>query len=230
MKLLGAGLYTISEAARLVREEPRKVRRWLAGYSWRYRDGRSYSGPLWHTQFENEDLPGGRVIGFRDLLELRVVRHFIAHGVDLRVIRATIEAASKDFGDAYPLSNRRFLTDGKRIFLQATAETGDTKLIDVLRKQYVMRPVINKSLYAGIDYDDNNNALRWYPEAKNKIVVLDPEVQFGTPIIVKVGVPTDTIYDAWRAEGKRSAVVARIYDITPAQVNAAVGFEQRLAA
>lgn len=211
-------------------QEPRKVRRWLKGYSWSYRDGRSYSGPLWHTRFEEEHLPGDRVISFFDLLELRMVAEFVKHGVSLKVIRATIEVATKEFGSHYPLSNRRFLTDGQRIFVQAIeASSGDEKMIDVVKRQFVLPQIIRQSLFDGIDYD-RGTAARWYPERKKRAVVLDPEVQFGTPILADAGVPTDAIYDAWRAEGKDRAAVARLYGISPAMVNAAVGFEQRLAA
>ncbi len=227
--LVGEGLYPLHQAARLVGEEPRTVRRWLKGYSWKYRDGRSYSGPLWPTQFQEEDLPGERVISFRDLLELRMVAEFAKHGVALKLIRATIEVASKEFGSTYPLSNRQFLTDGKRIFMQAVeAATGNEKMIDVVGRQFVFGHIIRQSLFAGIEYE-GGNASRWYPE-KKKAVVLDPEVQFGTPILKDAGIPTDTIFDAWQAEGKDRAAVARLYGISPAMVNAAVGFEQRLAA
>jgi|UPI0006460EB2 uncharacterized protein (DUF433 family) len=227
--LIGTGLYPLRQAARLVGQEVRNVRRWLKGYSWKYRSGRSYSGPLWHTEYEGADLPGERVLSFRDLLELRMVAEFATRGVDLKVIRATIEVAKEDFGSAYPLSNRRFLTDGKRIFMQAIEETtGDEKMVDVLRRQFVFANVIRESLFAGIVYEDGH-ALRWYPE-RNKAVMLDPEIQFGTPTLAGIGIPTDTIYDAWLAEGKDRAAVARLYGITPAMVTKAVGFEQRLDA
>jgi uncharacterized protein (DUF433 family) len=227
--LIGTGLYPLRQAARLVGQETRNVRRWLKGYSWKYRSGRSYSGPLWHTEYEDADLPGERVLSFRDLLELRMVAEFATRGVDLKVIRATIEVAKEDFGSAYPLSSRRFLTDGKRIFMQAIEETtGDEKMVDVLRRQFVFGHVIRESLFAGIVYEDGH-ALRWYPE-RNKTVMLDPEIQFGTPTLAGAGIPTDTIYDAWLAEDKDRAAVARLYGITPAMVNAAVGFEQRLDA
>lgn len=228
--LIGTGIYPLNQAARLVGQEPRYVRRWLQGYSWKYKDGRSRSGPLWHTQFEDDDLPGGLVLGFRDLLELRMVAEFVKHGVHLKVIRATIEAAAKHFGSCYPLSNRQFLTDGKRIFMEAVEDaTGTEKLIDVVGRQFVFSTVIRPSLYAGIEYGDTG-AERWYPVPRSRTVVLDPEVQFGTPILSDAGIPTDTIYDAWKAEGQDRTRVARLYDITPAMVSAAVAFEQRLAA
>lgn len=227
-QLIGTGIYPLNQAARLVGAPSRYVRRWLRGYSWKYKDGRSSSGPLWHTQFEHEHLPG-TVIGFRDLLELRLVAEFVRHGVHLKVIRATIEAAERDFGASYPLSNRQFLTDGKRIFLQAMEQaTGTSKLIDVVGRQFVFSEVIRPSLYAGIEYDDGE-AKRWYPLKRSKAIVLDPEIQFGAPMLSDAGIPTDTILDAWKAEGEDRARVARLYDITPAMVNAAVAFEQRLA-
>ena len=227
-ELIGAGIYPLSQAARLVGESARNVRRWLRGYSWKYRDGRSFSGPLWHALYENEELPGGTAISFRDLLELRMVAQFVKHGVHLKVIRATIEAATKHFGSDYPLSNRRFLTDGKRIFLEAVEEaTGSERLIDVVGRQFVFTDVIRPSLYTGIEYDDVG-ATRWYPVARSQSILLDPAVQFGTPIIADAGVPTDAIYDAWKAEGRDRVAVARLYGISSKMVHSAVTFEQSL--
>ncbi|MBC7603164.1 MAG: DUF433 domain-containing protein [Ramlibacter sp.] len=228
--LIGAGIYPLPQAARLVGESARNVRRWLKGYSWKYRDGRSSSRPLWQTQYESEEIPGGTTIGFRDLLELRLVAQFVKHGVHLQVIRATIDASRKHFGSDFPLSNRRFLTDGKRLFLEAVEEaTGTEKLIDIAGRQFVFADVIRPSLYAGIEYD-REVATRWFPNPRSKLVLLDPAIQFGTPIVADAGVPTDAIYDAWKAEGRDQARVARIYGLTAKMVGAAVTFEQRLRA
>src|SRR5262249_20769438 len=163
-------------AARLVRQEPRTLRRWLKGYSRKSKEGgHAYSAPLWHTDYEGEDLPGERVISFRDLLELRMVAEFVKHGVSLPLIRATIEAAAQDLDSAYPLSTRKFLTDGKRIFMQAIEKaTGSEKLVDLQRKQYVFKDIVKQSLFEGIDYESDSPA-RWYPEARKRAVVLDPE-------------------------------------------------------
>jgi uncharacterized protein (DUF433 family) len=224
-------MYPLRQAARLVGEDPRNVRRWLQGYSWKYKDGRSSSGPLWHLQYEqDEELGGERVLGFRDLLELRTVAKFIEHGVSLRVIRATIEAASEYLGD-YPLQSRRFLTDGKRIFMEAVERAGeDSRLLDVRNRQFVFDAIVRPSLFEGIEYDRMGHAQRWFPVPRGRLIVLDPEVQFGEPIIASAGVPTDTLYAAYQAEGKDRARVARLYRVTPQAVSAAVAFEQRLAA
>jgi uncharacterized protein (DUF433 family) len=229
MELLGTGIYSLYQAARLVKAEPRAVRRWLKGYARNYRGERVRSEPLWHTQLEGQELPGD-VIGFRDLLELRMVAAFVRHGVDLKVIRATVEAATQNFGTRYPLTNQKFLTDGKRIFLAAIEQaTGESRMIDVLKKQFVFADIIKPSLYAGIEYG-SDGARRWYPEARRKVIVLDPGLQFGTPVIAEVGIPTDTLHASYLAEGGDAAMVARVFGITPKMVAAAVNFEERLAA
>jgi len=229
MDLIGTGIYPLHQAARLVGAKPRSVRRWLQGYSRKYKGDRVRSEPLWRTQLEGHDLLD-EVIGFRDLLELRMVAAFVQHGVDLKTIRATVDEAATSFGATYPLTNQRFLTDGKRIFLDAIERTtGEPRLVDVLRKQFVFSDIIKPSLYAGIEYG-KNGACRWYPMGKRKAIVLDPELQFGTPIVAEAGIPTDTIYASFLAEGRDKAIVARVFDINPKMVTAAVEFEEKLAA
>ena len=59
-------------------------------------------------------------------------------------------------------------------------------------------------------------------------VVLDPDRQFGTPVVASVGIPTDTIYASYLAECKRKSTVARIFDLTIKAVSDAVKFEEGL--
>ena len=102
-------------------------------------------------------------------------------------------------------------------------------MIDVLRKQFVFSDIIKPSLYAGIEYG-KDGAVRWFPLGKRKTIVLDPALQFGTPVIADAGIPTDTIYASYLAEGRDKSMVARVFDITPKLVSDAVEFEERLAA
>lgn len=227
MDFLGTGFYPLRQAARLVGADPAAVRRWLLGYT---RNGHRYE-PLWRTQFGDEqDIGGGAAIGFRDLLELRLVAAFVSHGVSLRVIRATADSARAMFRTAYPLTAKRFLTDGKSIFLEAVKREGEEHMIDMPRRQFVFSEIVRPSLYAGIEYD-GTNARKWYPLGEGrKVIVLDPRLQFGAPVISSAGIPTDTIFEAFKAEGGDRAAVARIFRISPREIDAAVRFETRLAA
>lgn len=227
--LIGTGLYSLPQASRLVGADLRSVRRWMLGYRRPYRGEVRSSPPLWRTQLVDADL-AEPTIGFRDLLELRLVNAFAKHGVDLRVIRATADAARSSFGSDYPLTMKRFLTDGKRIFAEVIEETGETRILDTARGQYVFTVIVTPSLYAGIEYE-GDVAARWFPlGGGKKSVVVDPSIQFGAPIVAETGIPTDTLYAAFMAEGRDKKAVARIFDIDIRHVDAAIHFEQKLAA
>jgi uncharacterized protein (DUF433 family) len=221
---VGLGLYTLNEAAQLVGTETRAVKRWLFGYR---HSGDRESPPLWSTQYAQADL-GEAVIGFRDLVELRYVREFVRRGVPLIIIRRCLDAAKQLFGADYPFTAARFVTDGATIFHEAMRE-GILKgeLLDLKTRQYAFREIIKDSLYTGIEYE-GPYARRWFPQPRSKVIVLDPASQFGHPSVADGGVPTASIYASYLAEGKKSAIVARLFELEPRQVNAAVKFEERL--
>jgi uncharacterized protein (DUF433 family) len=228
--LLGTGMYPLSRAARLVGEEARTVRRWVKGYVWKHGDGHRASEPLWPLQYVGDDQLGSeQVLGFNDLLELRTVARFVKLGVSLHVIRATIEVARGYLGD-YPLQSRRFVTDGRRIFMEAVERVNeDPKLLDVRERQYAIGDIIRPSLLDGIEFGQSDNAVRWFPVPKKRVIVLDPQVQFGEPIVADGGVPTDTLAAAFKADGEDAGRVARLYRVKLQEVKAAVAFEHQMA-
>lgn len=231
MTQAGIGVYTIPDAARLVKADAAAIRRMMYGYRYKKagNDRQYQSSPLWAPQYAADEF-GERVIGFRDLMELRIVREFVSRGVPLIVVRHCLEEARRIFGGDYPLTRQRFLTDGETIFHEAleSEDAGkEPRLLDLRKRQHVFRTIIKDSLYAGIEYD-GEVARRWFPEGKNHPVVIDPEVQFGHPTIDESGVPTAALYAAWLAEGKKRATVAKLYEVDPRHVDAAVRFEEKL--
>jgi hypothetical protein len=100
------------------------VSRWLFGRTFKGGVGT----PLWTPQLAGLD---AKVLGFRDLMELRIVQAFRDHHVPLRVIRAAIDGAKAKFGTEYPFTAHRFLIDGKSIFSKALQEHGDAEMPDL---------------------------------------------------------------------------------------------------
>lgn len=228
---LGLGMYTLADAARLIHGDTRSIQRWLYGYSYRGRKGeasvRRHSNPLWSPQYQSEDF-SEKVIGFQDLLELRIVREFVRCGVPLLVVRQCLESAAEMFGADYPFTTRRFVTDGGTIYQEALrAGADEPEVLNLRTRQYAFREIIKDSLYTGIEYVDGF-ARRWYPEPRNRAVVIDPLVQFGHPIVAESGVPTASLYASYLAEDRNKALVARLFEIAPRQVDAAVRFEEKL--
>ena len=225
MNLLGVGLYTPAEAAHITGANVRNIRRWMFGY----KDSHGkVKPPLWKTQVSVDDkIAGRKVIGFRDLMELRIVNEFAQRGVSVATIRLALQSAEDIFGTRYPFTTYRFLTDGKSIFAQALAS--DPTLTDLVKRQIVFEHIIRPSLYEGIDFSAAGAALRWFPMKNSKKVVLDPDFSFGKPTLTRSRISTEIINRAVVAEHSKKRV-AHQFGITVAEVNAAIEFEKHLLA
>ena len=230
----GTGIYTLSEAERLINVPARKIRRWLYGYNFPKRSGegkiQAFSDPLWLPQLSKDDYDA-EVIGFNDLLEVRFVAAFVEHGVPLVVVRRCLETAREVFGADYPMTSGSFKTDGKTIFADAVQKSAkEGALIDLKSRQLAFKNIITPSLYGGIEYD-GKRASKWYPQGRRQHIVLDPARQFGSPIVEETGTPTDVLYASYLAEGETPQAVtrtARIYETPMKFVESAIAFEQGL--
>jgi len=166
-------------------------------------------------------------LGFRDLIELRFVQAFIEAGLNLFTIRNCLNYARGLVNDPRPFSTSRFQTDGKTIFLDSAEKAEDTQLLDLKKRQYVIKRIIERSFK---DLDTDNNAVsRWRPFKGKSSIVIDPERAFGQPVAAQYGVPTIVLSQAVLAEGSVSAV-ARLYEVPANVVRDAVAYEKMLLA
>jgi hypothetical protein len=129
--LLGIGLCTAAEAASLTGIPALRIRRWLAGYVHSRNDARNWSDPLWTPQLPRIGQDIG--LGFRDLMELRIVAVLVAAGISLHSIRRALAIGRQVVGEARPFSTARSHTDGRTIFLRVSREVDEPVLIDLLR-------------------------------------------------------------------------------------------------
>jgi uncharacterized protein (DUF433 family) len=217
--LIGIGLYTPAEASRLLSISAGKITRWLGGHdakgSWYER--------LWRPQV---DLGDGKIyLGFRDLMELRTANAFMEAGVSAIMIRRAIAEARKYVDDERPLSTTRFRTDGQSIFLDIADRDNDPKLLDLFKRQYTFKRIVEASL-KGVEFD-GTIPVRWWPLSKQDQIVVDPERSFGQPIEATSGVPTAPLAAAARAEGSIERA-AMIWRVPPQAVRRAIKFEDTL--
>lgn len=224
-EFVGQGLYTAPEAARLLKTSPAIVRRWLEGHTY-IRDGeRRVADPLWRPRLGKVD--DQLSLTFRDLIELRFVKAFVDQGLSFRAVRACLGLARECVQVDQPFSTGRFRTDGKTIFLEGIAGSKDPELIDLRKKQYAFKSVIERT-FKDLDIEADE-VLRWRPFNGKASIVVDPERSFGQPVAAASGVPTEALADAVRAEGS-VARVAALYEVDRAVVADAVKFHEGLAA
>jgi uncharacterized protein (DUF433 family) len=225
--LVGKGLYSPAEAARLMQTPARKVRRWLYGVQDSSHGIRRKLDPLTEAVF---CLKTGEYLTFEGFIELLAIRAFRDAGVSMSTVRHAHEKAKVRYATAHPFASRPFFTDGKTIFAELAetlSEDHIDKLEELSRSQLAFERIIAPSL-RNIDFSENR-ASRYWPKGHGAEVVIDSERQFGKPIDPISGVPTSVLAQAYVAERNDAVVVARWYGVTEKAVRDAVSYESEIA-
>lgn len=195
------------------------------GHDYTHQDETLHVDPLWQSQLPQAD--GHIEFGFRDLIELRFVGASIDVGLGLKTIRHCLADAREYVNDDRPFSTRRFQTYGKTILLEGVSTSGDENLLDLKRKQYTIKTIIERAFK---DLAIDNDAVsRWRPFKGKATIGVDPELVFGQPTTAIYNVPTIALAQAVKAEGGQRAV-AKLYEIPIAAVRDAMAFVESLAA
>jgi len=224
-------MYSQAMASRLVGLDSSRVRRWLQGYEYTYAPktstakGRRRQSPLVHRR----GALGSQYASFVDLIDLLFVKKFVEHGISVQRLRKALEEAVELTGDHH-FAQRRFWTDGRKIYLQIKDKPAEALLELLSEGQWVIAPII-KQVAHQIEFDVITGvSKRWFPLGKEKSVVVDPSVAFGAPTIAGRGVQTANIFDLYEGEGRNVGDVAAWLDLPPEAVRHAVEFEEALAA
>lgn len=221
-KLYNIPAYPVTDAARYLRIPVATLRSWLKGRSYTTKIGQQASDPL--IQRPDPTLPQ---LSFTNLVEahvLRIIRE--THEIKLDKVRKALDYMSRQFDTDHPLVMKRFQTDGVDLFVDEV-----DRLVNVSRSgQLAMREIL-KHLLTRVDWNAEGIASRFFPvielvpqPGSDKIVFLDPSIQFGKPVIAGKGIPTATIVDLIDA-GDEIEDVADEFDCTLEQVKAAIQFE-----
>lgn len=219
--LLETGIYTVAEAAYLVRASKQKVRGWVTGYP------KTKRAPI----IDNEIgwIENRVAFSFANLMEVRFIAFFERAGVHFWHIRSIMDQVKAELLHPHPFAtNIVFRTDGRKIVAEIGERNGGYRIFDLRSKNYEMRSVILETLMDDVIYDPSGVARAWYPRqhiAPN--VIVHPRFAFGRPILKDSRVPTHAIAEAVEAEGGIRAV-AQWYEVPEKQVREAVKFEINL--
>lgn len=228
--LLGKGLYTIPEAARILQMRAETVRCWVKGYSFGREGHRRYSPPL--IQLPTSSGVSELFLTFQNLIELLFIRLFHREGVSLYTIRAAASEAQRDFESNHPFAVKQFDTDGKDIF--ATLEFKDvegipkSKVLKDLKLSQMVIDEIARPYFKNLEYS-SLGVIRYYPLGSDKSIVLDPKRSFGKPIDEASGVSTYVLYQMART-GEAPRDIAKWYGVSEEAVSNAIEYESFLKA
>lgn len=172
-------------------------------------------------------------LSFVELIELRVIKAFTDKGLPLQRVRVAAERAIQLFQTLHPFASKRVFTDGELVFAELGQSTR-TDFPDVIaltkgKHLQIHSGMLLEGYLDEVSFSQETLlADKWWPLSKSFPVVLDPKISFGAPVIEGTATRTDVIAGTARAMSIDAA--ANLYQLQKKQVEAALQFEDLLAA
>jgi uncharacterized protein (DUF433 family) len=214
--------YTMAEAARYLRMAPATLRSWVVGRSYPRGEEVAFFEPL--IQPPNSS---STHLSFWNLIEAHVLLALrIEHGVSIKAVRIARDAAQRTYGINRLLLNQELSTDAGDLFLDKYGQ-----LLNLSKSgQLAMKKILHAYLKR-VDWDPWKFPLRLFPFPHKasidapKIIVIDPFISFGRPVIRNKNISTATIADRIDA-GESIKDLARDYDLKESEIDDAIIYER----
>ncbi len=210
---LGMGIYTASDASKILREPFTKTKYWFQYYIKHRLFDKSVG---FRYYFEISDIVA---IDFLSLITMSAFFEFKKRGISAQQTIRVHENMSKELHTHYPFAQQDLYTAGKSILYKQIG-----LLIEGDTSQTIF-PGFLDDIAKKISFNDKRLAHKFYPLGKDKTIVVNPENQFGLPVIEGTNILTDTIYDMILG-GEREAIICKSYGITLNNINDVVEFSE----
>jgi uncharacterized protein (DUF433 family) len=221
--------YSVWEAAHWLKIPPATLRSWIKGrdYATRHYGKRAFEPVI---MLPDKQLP---LLSFINLVEAHVLDSLrYKHSVPLPNVRDAISYLRDSLDSKHPLADYAFKLRGVDLVIEEADE-----ILNVSRKGQLGLKGIIESYLKRIEYDpDEGIAAHLYPYLKRhpkeledepKLVLIDPRISFGKPILVGVGVPTAVVADR-RAAGEKVGELAKDYGCEASEIEKAIEYERAL--
>jgi uncharacterized protein (DUF433 family) len=218
--------YGLAQAAHHLDISEQTLKSWFLGRSYPTASGTQFFEPVIRPA-SAEPLR----LSFTNLVEaqvLGVIRRL--HNVRLGDIRAAVRYVEAKVRVPSPLANQDFLTAQRQLFIETIG-----KLVNVGRSGQLAMPEILKDCLERIERDEEGLARRLYPMLHRapspgpRVVMIDPRVSFGRPVLAGTGIPTAVLLTRKKA-GESIKEIAEDYGCETSQVAQAIAWEERPAA
>lgn len=214
--------YAIAEGARYLKLAPATLRSWVAGRSYPRANGIASFRPLIQPAAKQP-----LMLSFWNLIEAHVLRSFRTdHGVSIKAVRQALQFAEKALRIERLLLRQELSTHGGQLFLERYGE-----LINLSASgQLAMKRLLEDHLKR-VQWDEWQFPVRLYPfvsgeaQGSEKPIAIDPQIAFGRPVVIRVGVSTAAIADRIDA-GESVTDVAADYDLSVPEIEQAVVYER----
>jgi uncharacterized protein (DUF433 family) len=219
-------VYKIYDAAHYLHIPSATLRSWILGRYYPTKTGKRFFKPVILLPDEDQYR-----LSFMNLVEAHVLSAIRrVHKIGLPRVRVALEYLTERFHSKHPLADQEFETDGINLFVKKfgqlinLTESGQLAMEEVL-KMYLRR----------IDRDSTGYPLRLYLFTRQqdinepKVVVIDPRISFGRPVVAGTGITTATIAERYKA-GESIEELSADYGLTPSEIQEAIRCELQLRA
>jgi len=198
----GEGIFLTTDVAEILHLPYHKVKNLMKGF--------------WQTQTFGRTR--NKAVNFLALIEFYIYYYLREKKMTAQSIKKIHKQLSRGFNTPYPFAASKLLIDDKNVWIDFNSFLikADGKL------QPSFRSFLENTIRQ-IEYGDDLLAKRFYPLKDSKNVVVDPERQFGKPIIKGKGVRTDVIYKFYLG-GEPPKNICILYDLTENEVNDAIRY------
>lgn len=218
--------YTAADAGRFLKVPPSTVRSWVKGQYYTANQGKRFFKPLIELPESDSTL-----LSFTNLVELHVLAAIRrTHQVPLGRVRDALDYVDHEMATAHPLARIEFQTNGIELFVEYAG-----KLLAISRNgQLAIREALEIHLRR-IVRDEEGLAARLFPFTRvdgpdqPSLVVIDPRISFGRPILTGTGIRTEVIAERYLS-GESVVELADDYGCETIAVEEAIRCEMRLAA
>ena len=213
----GLARYTYPEAARATGVPATTIAVWVKGQEYPRKNDRGFAQPVITS-------PDGGKLSFFNLIEVHVLRSLrTRHAVKLEHVRRAAALAEKKYNVPKLLISEQLRFDAGGLFLERYGE-----LLQLTpAEQYSIKDVLGVYLDR-IEFEDGLprgfSPLERLTPTGRKLILVNPLISFGRPIIRRVGVTTRAIADRINAGESEDSIIAD-YGLEEAELKEALAYE-----
>jgi uncharacterized protein (DUF433 family) len=220
--------YGVKEAARCLGMPKATLSSWVNGRTYPTSSGQRFFKPLIRLA-----APGQ--LSFFNLVEAHILLSTRKqHGIEMPAIRAALDYVQSKFPSTHPLLTEDFFTDGKNLFVKKVEErTGREQTINVSRSGQLGFGTILDLYLKRIERDQKGWPRRLFPIRMNwtgdpavdppRVLVIDPAVSSGMPVVQGTGVMADIITGRFDV-GEGIESIADDYDLSVSDVEEVIRY------
>jgi uncharacterized protein (DUF433 family) len=210
--------YTLPQAARHVRVPAATLRYWVVGRDYVVDGKPRHAAPLISVPTRRP-----RFLSFVNLVEAHVLASMRRkYELPMPKLRKALAYLERELGVRHPLATEDFSTDGVDLFVERLGQVVNVSAGGQTGIRQALESGLSRIRYEG------GLARRLFPWVREdesaeqpQLIVIDPRIAFGRPVLAGTGIPVDEVADRFKA-GDSAAALATDFGVEREMIEEAV--------